>query len=186
MTHEPPNPAIEPAGTAVADGITSADMFVGGAAILAAIVAIIGYAVQQNAGRRSERATLYGDAIGTVEAYLEAPYRIRRKIDDPNTWFAISSSISDTKASISHYQALLDMHAPASVATAFKNFADTAIREAGPQMTDAWGEPSVTRQTQIPLGQGYPRALSNGAREALVEAMSADLKKLWFRRIRAR
>lgn len=159
------------------DGFTWAQGATIVAAVLAAVIAVIGYTIQRKISRRAERADLYGNAIASVEAYLEAPYRIRRKIDDPGDWFTISSSISDAKTAMSHQQALLEMHAPQAVATAYKDFASAAIAEAGPQMTDAWSKPVVTAPTQIPLGAGnaYSRVASDAKRTTLVDAMATDL-----------
>lgn len=153
------------------------------AALIAALIAVIGYTIQRKITRRSERADLYGNAIGAVEAYLEGPYRIRRKTNDPNNWFQLSSALSDAKTAISHHQALLEMHAPADVVTAFEDFAAAAIREAGPQMTAAWSEPPISAPTDVPLGTGYDRSQSDVERSVLVAAMAEDLKAIsrWWR-----
>jgi hypothetical protein len=153
------------------------------AAFLAAVIAVVGYSIQRKNTRRSERATLYGNAIGAVEAYVEGAYRIRRKTNDPNNWFALSSALSDAKTAISHHHALLEMHAPVDVTAAYKAFADAAIREAGPQMTAAWGTPPTTQPTDVPLGTGYDRTDSDDKRKTLVAAMATDLKAIgtWWR-----
>lgn len=153
------------------------------AASIAATIAVIGYSIQRKNARRSERATLYGNALGAVEAYLEGPYRIRRKTNDPDNWFALSSSLSDVKTAISHHHALLEMHAPGPVVAAYKNFVSAALREAGPQMTAAWGAPPLAAPTDVPLGTGYARTDSDDKRQLLVEAMADDLKCIstWWR-----
>lgn len=154
------------------------------AALIAAVIAVAGYSIQRKITRRSERADLYGNAIGAVEAYLEGPYRIRRKLaDDPGNWFALSSALSDTKTAMSHQQALLEMHAPAEVVTAYRDFVDAAVHEAGPQMTAAWNAEPITSHHEIPLGTGYDRAASDAKRAVLVAAMAADLKAIgtWWR-----
>jgi hypothetical protein len=149
-----------------------------GAAAIAAAIAVIGYGRQRRAERRSQRATLYGHAIAAVEAYLEAPYRIRRKDNTSETRFAITSAISDTKTAISLHQALLELHAPATVSKAYNTFATAAQREAGPQMTEAWNAKPTIEDNQVRLGNAYERTASNSARDALITAMKADLGKL--------
>jgi hypothetical protein len=153
------------------------------AAFIAAVIAVVGYSIQRKITRRSERADLYGDAIGAVEAYLEGPYRIRRKTDDADNWFALSSMLSDAKTAISHHQALLEMHAPADVVAAYTDFVAAAIREAGPQMTAAWGTPPLSAPTDVPLGTGYDRTDSDAKRAVLVMATAADLQAIgtWWR-----
>lgn len=145
------------------------------AAAIAAVVATVGYIVQRKATRRSEAADLYANAIGAVEAYLEGPYRIRRKTKDAANWSAISSALSDCKTAVSHYQALLQLHAPKAVADAYDEFVDAALREAGPKMTEAWSMPPLKRPRDVPLGAGYSRTESDAKRVELVEAMSTDL-----------
>jgi hypothetical protein len=168
---------------ALFDGFTWAEGATIIAAVLAAVFAVIGYTIQRKITRRSERADLYGNATGAVEAYLEGPYRIRRKTADSDNWFAISSALSDAKTAISHHQALLEMHAPAQVFTAYREFASAAIIEAGPQMTAAWGTPPISAPTDVPLGTGYDRSDSDAKRSAMVTAMAADLTAIgsWWR-----
>lgn len=184
MTPQIPAPVAVNAGShGFFDGFDWSDGAVIIAALVAAGIAVIGYTIQRKIARRSERADLYGNAVGAVEAYLEGPYRIRRKTNDPNNWFALSSALSDTKTSISHHQALLEMQAPDDVVTAFKNFADAAFREAGHQMTAAWGTPIASAPTDVPLGSGYTRTSSDSTRAELVTVMAADLTAIstWWR-----
>ncbi len=149
-----------------------------GAAAIAAAIAVLGYSRQRRAERRAERATLYGHAIAAVEAYLEGPYRIRRRDDTAEARFTITSAISDTKAAISLHQALLAMHAPRAVTTAYNTFVVAAQREAGPQMTEAWNAKPSTKDNQVPLGKACDRTASDGARDALIAVMRSDLGRL--------
>lgn len=153
------------------------------AAFAAAVVAVIGYTSQRKMTRRAERADLYGNAIGAVEAYLEGPYRIRRKINDPTSWFTLSNALSDTKTSISEHQALLEMHAPEAVVKAFTDFVDAATHDAGPQMTEAWKATPISDPKQVPFGTGYDRTASDAKRAVLVTVMATDLTAIgtWWR-----
>ena len=148
------------------------------AATIAATIAVLGYSRQRRAERRAERANLYAQAIAAVEDYLEAPYRIRRKDGTPATRHAITSHISDVKSRISLHQALLDLHAPTTVSTAYNTFVTAAQQEAGLQMTDAWHAPPTKADAQVPVGVAYDRTNSNTARSAVIAAMKADLAKL--------
>ncbi len=49
------------------------------AALIAALVAVAGYALTQAWTRREQRAKAFADALAAVEEYLEAPYRVRRR-----------------------------------------------------------------------------------------------------------
>jgi hypothetical protein len=148
------------------------------AATIAATIAVVGYTRQRRAERRAERANLYAQAIAAVEDYLEAPYRIRRKDGTATTRHAITSHISGVKSRISLHQALLELHAPTAVWTAYDAFVKAAQEEAGPQMTDAWHAPRIKADTQVPLGVGYDRTNSNTTRSTVIAAMKADLTKL--------
>lgn len=153
------------------------------AALIAAVIAVIGYSIQRKITRRSERADLYGNAIGAVEEYLEGPYRIRRKIADPANWFTISSALSDAKTAISHHQALIELHAPPPVSRSYRAFANAATAEVGPDMTSAWQAPPLNRPEDVPLGSGYARSKSDLARSELIEVMADDLDAIgtWWR-----
>ena len=148
------------------------------AATIAATIAVIGYSRQRRAERRAERANLYAQAIAAVEDYLEAPYRIRRKDGTPTTRHAITSHISDVKSRISLHQALLELHAPTVVPTAYNAFVEAAQEEAGPQMTDAWHAPPTKADAQVPLGVAFDRTNSNTSRSTVLATMKADLTKL--------
>jgi hypothetical protein len=147
------------------------------AAAIAASIAVLGYGHQRRAERRAERATLYARAIAVVEDYLEGPYRIRRKDGTNETRHAITSAISDVKSAISLHQGLLELHAPATVSSAYNAFVTAGIAEAGPQMTAAWRANATTSDAQVPLGVGYDRSDSDQKRADLVAAMTADLRR---------
>lgn len=140
---------------------------------IAVAVAVLTYLSTQRAARRERQAAVYAEALRSVEDYLEGPYRIRRRGKDEGP--EITRWLSDVKSRNNYYQGLLRLHGPAAVADAFDAFVEAAIREAGPQMTDAWHRPRLRRDRDMPLGEAYPRADADEAKKAVIEQMAHSL-----------
>lgn len=146
-----------------------------GAALVAAVVAVLGYRAQQGHARDERRAAMYAEALRAVEDYLEGPYRIRRRDGSPEQRAQITTWLSDVKSRINYHRALMDLHAPGDVGQYYDDFVLTARREAGPQMTAAWSEPPTLADAGVPLGAAYDRSDSDRARRRVVDAMRAEL-----------
>ena len=146
-----------------------------GAALIAAIVAVIGYSIQQRAGRREQRATMYAQALQAVEDYCEGPYRIRRRDGSAACRLALTESLSDIKSRINFHQGWLSIHASDEIASAYKAFAKAAQDEAGVQMTAAWTGPATRKDRDVPLGVGLPRVKTDAAKDTVLKLMNADL-----------
>ena len=167
-----------PAPTSTFTWTNAATIIAGiGAALIAALVAVIGYSRQQRAARRVQRATMYAEALQAVEDYLEGPYRIRRRDGSAGVRARITEAISATKSKISFYLAWLHIDASAEVAAAYEDYVLAAQREAGPQMTEAWRTRPTRKDTDVPLGRAYSRNDSDAARAKVSEAMKRDLDR---------
>lgn len=145
------------------------------AALLAAIVVVIGYHYQQREARKDRRAAIYGEAIRAVEDYLEAPYRIRRKDGSGAARQAITSHISEIQSRLAYYSALLQIHAPSSVSEAYRALVAAARSEAGKQMSEAWRAKPTRIGRQVPLLKRYSRSVSDSALKQAIQAMKGDL-----------
>lgn len=145
------------------------------AAVLAAIVVVIGYRYQQRQARKDRRATIYGEALRAVEDYLEAPYRIKRKDGTASTQQAITVHISEIQSRIAYYEGLLQIHAPDKVSTAYRTLIAAARKEAGPQMTAAWLAKPTRVGRHVTLIKRYSRSLTDVALEQAIETMKRDL-----------
>lgn len=141
------------------------------AALLAAIVAIIGYSIQQGLARKERRAVIYGEALRAVEDYLEAPYLILRRDGSASARQSITTHISDVQSRLSYYCALLDIHAHSEISTAYQALVSSARAEASKTMSAAWrGRP--TRQDKgVPIASRYDRSRSDDARRAYIVAI---------------
>jgi hypothetical protein len=151
-------------------------------AVIAASAVVLTLLVNAARTRHETWATLYADALGGVAEYLEGPYRILRKDGEASTRLAITSKLSDVKATIDHSQALLRLHCDAGVADAFDHYVTIAKQEAGQQMHDAWLVDPVTSDAGVNLNVALPRDRSAAARSVLVEVMQSHLRRRWYSR----
>jgi len=142
-----------------------------GGAFVAAVVAVLGYSVQQREARKVARATMYAHALQAVQDYLEGPYRIRRKDGSAEARRELTHAMSTVQSQINFHTAWLDVGAPAEVAAAYTELVDAARREAGPQMTASWADAPTSTDGAVPLGVAYPRPESDAALARVTVAM---------------
>lgn len=146
------------------------------AALIAAVVGVVGYRHEKKLARQERCAQMYAAAVQAVEDYLEGPYRIRRKDGTTETRNTLTRQLSDTKAAIEYHQTLLRIHGSCTVADAYDRFVAAAQADAGPAMTAAWRARALRRDRDVPLGaQLFDGAGSRTAREQLITAMHNDL-----------
>jgi len=141
------------------------------AALLAALVVMIGYSIQKQQAREAEQAIAYGEAIRAVHDYLEAPYRVRRRDGGSVARMAITDHLSDVQSRLAYYSTLLRVHAPKDVGAAYKQLVATAKAEAGPQLTAAWQERPTRKDQEVPLGAKFDQPLSSAALERTIDLM---------------
>lgn len=138
------------------------------AAILAAAIAIIGYSFQQTLARRERIAGIYSEALRAVEDYLEAPYLLRRRDGSDATRTSLTMHVSEIQSRIAYYSALIQIHAPKRVSSAYDNLVRAARREAGPQMTAAWKGKPTKRDRDVPLLEPFSRTQSDIERHKFI------------------
>ena len=81
-----------------------------GAAAIAALVAVTVYLVGQRAVRFDRKRELSGKAIAEALAWLELPYRIRRRVDDaPDTLLGLVDRMHDLQESLLFYRGWLQV-----------------------------------------------------------------------------
>lgn len=145
------------------------------AALVAASVAVLGYARQQRAARQAQRTTVYAQGLQAVEDYLEGPYRIRRRDGSAATRQLLTESLSDIKSRINFHQSWLSLHASQDLADAYTEFVQAAQREAGTQMTAAWRATPTRKDRDVPLGVPYQRDASDLAKAKVLALMRREL-----------
>lgn len=141
------------------------------AAVLGAAVVVAGYLWQQRAARHERRAGIYSEAIRAVEDYLEAPFLVLRREETKSALRELTTHISDIQSRIVYYRAMLQVYAPAKVATAYIQFVAAARTEAGSAMTAAWNTAPIRRGEDVPLGSRFSRSASDAALNHLISRM---------------
>src|SRR5258708_28923398 len=83
------------------------------AALIAALVAVAGYALTQAWTRREQRAKAFADALAAVEEDLEAPYPVRRRPRaTPEVRAALTAALRHLQAPIALHRASLPFVSP--------------------------------------------------------------------------
>lgn len=141
------------------------------AAVLAAAVAVLGYSCQQHILRKERRAAIYSEALRTVEDYLEAPYLVRRRDGSDSARLTVTTHISDIQSRLAYYDALLEIHARAEIATAYKALVSSARAEAGKAMRDAWEAAPTRRDCEVSITTRHDRSRSDEARRTYLQAI---------------
>ena len=141
------------------------------AAVIAALVVAVGYAIQQKWTRQARQAILYGDAIQAVHDYLELPYRVRRRDGGGTARMAVTSHASDVQSRVSYHVTLLRIHAPKKISRAYLDLVIAAKAEAGPQMSAAWVGKPTRRDHGVPLRERYRHPRSDAAMEQVIKLM---------------
>lgn len=144
-----------------------------GGAFVAAMVAVLGYSVQQREARKVARATMYAHALQAVLDYLEGPYRIRRKDGSSEARRELTQAMSTVQSQMNFHTAWPEVGAPTAVASAYADLVTAARQKAGPQMTTAWAEPPTKDDGGVPLGVAYswPRS------DAALDTVKASMKR---------
>jgi hypothetical protein len=172
MTPSPtPNPLADLTGSWYA-GDGAATIL---AAVIAALMVVVGYFIQQSFARRERRARAYSEAVRAVEDYMEAPFLILRRDGTVATQRQITDKISDIQSRIAYHQAELSIYASSDIASAYSELVRAARREAGSAMTAAWNAKPIRRGRAVPLGRRFLRAQSDAALHALLALMRSDV-----------
>jgi hypothetical protein len=105
------------------------------------------------ANRRRDR---YAQAIETLVAWIEFPYRVRRRTDDePATLSALAGLGHDLQERLACHQAWIATECP-PVAKIYKQGRGTIGSLVGPALTEAWGLPPVSKAADMNLGDWGP------------------------------
>lgn len=140
------------------------------AGLLAAIVAVGGYAWQQRQSRADKRAIMYSEALRAVEDYAEAPYIVRRR-SGKDARSTVSAQISEIQSRLAMSCALLEISANRHIAEAYKSLVATTRRVAGAAMSAAWRGPRIRRDSDLPGHAPYDRSAIDDARAAYLDAI---------------
>lgn len=150
------------------------------AASVAALVAVLGYLYERRNKRNDDLRTLFSEALEAVAEYQELPYLVRRRSEQsPMTRSELIARASSIQTRLDFYVARLSLESKA-LGDAYSLFVLTVRRETGPQITEAWGEPRIEADDDVPLGVAYLREEGQEAKVACIQAMQRYLRS-YFR-----
>jgi hypothetical protein len=152
------------------------DVVVPAVAIVAPLVwAVITYVRQQRANRRDRVRDLFSEALRGVADYQELPYLVRRRSDEsPMKPSELARHASEVQTRLDYYVVRIRLES-AAVADAFDRLVSVTRQEAGAQMTEAWSQPRIVSDAEMPLGTRYTRERAEGEKAACLAAMQAHL-----------
>lgn len=119
--------------------------------VLTALVAAVGYLLNQAANRREHRARIYADALEAVREYEELPIRIaRRGIGDAATRTELGGRISDSIVRLGFYRAWLLIES-IEVGSAYGTLLDQSHRIGRRYRAEAWTRAPLTTDKEAHL-----------------------------------
>jgi hypothetical protein len=125
------------------------------AASVAALAAIVGYLLNQQANRRIRKTQFYAEALRAIADLEELPYRIRRRQDSTSlTRERIGREINDVFVQVSFYMCWLRIDA-IRVGIAYQELARKAITYSEPQRAHAWASSPLSSDAAANLGEIY-------------------------------
>jgi hypothetical protein len=108
--------------------------------ISAAIVALIGFLLNQVAARNERRSRVYAEALSAVFEFQELPYRIRKRASSEDSSAIIAQKISDVFVRLDFYRALLLLES-STVGIAYADLVHQTQAQGDSYRADAWKHP---------------------------------------------
>lgn len=148
-------------------------------AALTAIVTTVAARASEATNRRRDR---YAEAVATLVAWIEFPYRVRRRTcDEPAALSALAGHAHDLQERLACHQTWIATEHPA-VAEAYARARATITACVGPAIAEAWAAPPVTSAAGMNLGDWGP---AGACHDALLEVQHGIEQRFGYRRLRA-
>ena len=143
-------------------------------ALITALVALLGYWINQHAKRRENKSRMYAEALQVIHSYEDLPYVIRcRPGSDQATRAALAQQISDVFTRINLHQNLLAMDSDV-VGEAYADLFRQTRRHGGPHRREAWNAPPVATDAEM-SGRAYFPYDNEPEQEICLLAMRREL-----------
>src|SRR5438128_11565946 len=124
-------------------------------AVIAGTTALIGYLLTQLSARRDRQSRIYAEALASVRALEELPFRIRRRSSsDPATRAALAAQQSDIFTDLRFHTTYLQVHSKV-VGDAFVDLVDRTRRFAAQFREEAWRSPIMLTDEEMTFRFGY-------------------------------
>jgi hypothetical protein len=114
----------------------------------------------------------YADAVATLVAWIEFPYRIRRRTDDlPETLAALAARGHDLQEKLACHQAWIGTES-SYVANAYKTARTALGPRVGASAQEAWNSPPISSASEMNLGAWGPAKDCSVTVDAVMQAVS--------------
>jgi hypothetical protein len=124
-------------------------------AIVAGVVALVGYYLTQATNRHERKSKLYAEALATVREYEELPFRIRRRpSSDPATRASLGEQVSSTFTKLGFYIAYLQIDSVV-VGDAYYDLFKQTSEFGGRYREEAWKARVISNDEEMSSNFGY-------------------------------
>ncbi len=147
-------------------------------AVLSAATTLLITRANEATNRRRDR---YSYAVETLVAWIEFPYRVRRRANDnPATLTALANRGHDIQERLACHQVWIATDHP-NLANTYAETRATLDQTVGPAITSAWESSPVTQATEMNLSGWGPDAV---CREKITDLQHEIEKRFGLRRFR--
>lgn len=154
---------------------------VGVPVLVAALTAAATLLLTRASDAANRRRDHYADAVATLVAWIEFPYRIRRRTDDlPQTLAALAAHGHDLQEKLACHQAWIGTESD-YVASAYKAARTALGPSVGAAAEEAWNSPPVSSAGEMNLGPWGPAKACSADVDAVMSAVST---RFGFRRLK--
>ncbi len=131
--------------------------------LVAGLTAIVTLLVTRASEATARRRDHYAQAVKTLVAWSELPYRVRRRTDDdPATLSALANLGHDLRDRIACHEAWIAADHP-RLARSYATARATVSEAVAPAISEAWNSPPVTTARQMNLGNWGPGPVCRAA-----------------------
>jgi hypothetical protein len=150
--------------------------------VVVAATAVITIVVTRASDAANRRRDSYAAAVQTLVAWVEFPYRVRRRTDDtPETLSALATLGHDLQERLACHQAWIATEHPA-LAHTYEQARTTLARALGPVVVEAWNSPPIASAAGMNLGAWGP---AGAAVEPITDVQREIEGRFGVRRLRA-
>jgi len=150
--------------------------------VVAALTSAAALTISRSGEAANRRRDQYAQAVQTLVAWIEFPYRVRRRTDDnPVTLSSLVELGHDIQERLACHQAWIATEHP-PVATSYNKTRQTIGPVIGAAITEAWSTPPAVTAAQMNLGDWGPASTCAPAIAAFQHEVE---RRFGFRRLAA-
>jgi hypothetical protein len=139
--------------------------------VVSAATALITMIVTRSNNATDRRRDRYAEAITTLVAWVEFPYRVRRRTDDASETLTTLSALGhDIQERLACHQAWIATEHPA-LARTYANARKVVNDAVAPAVQEAWSSPPVASASEMNLGEWGPGRETQGSIDELQRAI---------------